>query len=30
VVGLHRRHIEMAPAGERFTVRDAAKAAAAE
>jgi putative ATP-binding cassette transporter len=30
VVGLHRRHIEMAPEGERFTVRDAAKAAAAE
>jgi putative ATP-binding cassette transporter len=30
VVGLHRRHIEMAPEGERFTLRDAAKAAAAE
>src|SRR4029077_17377866 len=30
VVGLHRRHIEMAPDGDRFTLRDAAKAAAAE
>jgi putative ATP-binding cassette transporter len=30
VVGLHRRHIEMAPEGDRFTLRDAAKAAAAE
>jgi putative ATP-binding cassette transporter len=28
VVGLHRRHIEMAPEGDRFTLRDAAKAAA--
>jgi len=30
VVGLHRRHIEMVPDGERFTLRDAAKATAAE
>jgi tungstate transport system ATP-binding protein len=30
VIALHRRHIEMAPHGERFTLRDAAKAAAAE
>jgi putative ATP-binding cassette transporter len=30
VVGLHRRHIEMAPEGDHFTLRDAAKAAAAE
>jgi putative ATP-binding cassette transporter len=30
VVALHRRHIEMAPQGDRFTLRDAAKAAAAE
>jgi putative ATP-binding cassette transporter len=30
VVGLHRRHIEMVPEGDRFTLRDAAKARAAE
>jgi putative ATP-binding cassette transporter len=30
VVGLHRRHIEMAPEGDHFTLRDAAKAAPAE
>jgi vitamin B12/bleomycin/antimicrobial peptide transport system ATP-binding/permease protein len=30
VVGLHRRHIEMAPEGDHFTLRDAPKAAAAE
>jgi putative ATP-binding cassette transporter len=30
VVGLHRRHLEMVPEGERFTIRDSAKAAAAE
>ena len=28
VVGLHRRHIEMAPEGDHFTLRDASKAAA--
>jgi len=30
VVGLHRRHIEMAPDGDHFTLRDVPKAAAAE
>jgi vitamin B12/bleomycin/antimicrobial peptide transport system ATP-binding/permease protein len=30
VVGLHQRHIEMAPEGDRFTLRDAPKAAAAQ
>jgi putative ATP-binding cassette transporter len=30
VVGLHRRHLEMVPEGDRFTLGDAAKAAAAE
>ena len=30
VVGLHKRHIEMAPEGDHFTLRDAPKAAAAE
>jgi putative ATP-binding cassette transporter len=30
VVALHRRHLAMAPQGHRFTLRDAAKAAAAE
>jgi putative ATP-binding cassette transporter len=30
VVALHRRHIEMAPDGDHFTLRDGPKAAAAE
>jgi vitamin B12/bleomycin/antimicrobial peptide transport system ATP-binding/permease protein len=30
LAGLHRRHLEMAPDGERFTLRDAAPAEAAE
>jgi hypothetical protein len=30
VVGLHKRHIEMAPSGDHFTLRDVPKAAAAE
>ncbi len=28
VVGLHRRHLELVPEGDRFTIRDAAKVAA--
>jgi vitamin B12/bleomycin/antimicrobial peptide transport system ATP-binding/permease protein len=30
LVGLHRRHLEMTPEGDHFTLRDIAKAAAAE
>ena len=30
LVGLHQRHLEMTPQGDHFTVRDAAKVAAAE
>jgi hypothetical protein len=30
VVGLHQRHLEMSPEDDHFTLRDAAKVAAAE